>query len=453
VNAGISVVSLRPTEMLFERGCDLTRLILAVIEFGRVHSESATKANRMGEVWAEKRRATREIGALMTRMLPAWIEERNGKLVLIPDRAKIVRRMFDLCIKGYGSFLIVRELTNDNVAVWGQSKNGWSRTYVHKILSGRAVLGECQPARQGKPDGDPIPDYYPAVVDESTWLQAQAALARRKGNPGPIGEKVATLFGGLLHDAITGDHLRITWQMSGTKGDYARRRSLVTVRSMEGKIPSRNFPAEIFENAVLSLLKEVNPADVLGKEPESESTAVAAELAIKEQRSRQIEAELAGDGDDVPALVRVLRKLDDDCSDLRKRLVALRQKESNPREVAWAETLTLLDVAQDEANRLRLRELLRTIVEEIWILIVPRRSHRLAAVQVYFRGDGRRDYLIHYQAKAYRRKGGWSARSLPSAIAPEDLDLRRKQDVEELTKMLSALDIDLLADAMRQERG
>ena len=454
VNAGIAVASLSPSEMLFERGCDLTSLILAVVEFGRSHSESASKANRMGEVWAEKRRTMRETGAIMTRKLPAWIEERKGKMVLIPERAKVVRRMFALAIQGYGLGLIVRELTRDEVPVWGSSKTGWSKAYVHKIVKGRAVLGEYQPVCRGKADGEPLPDYYPAVVDEATWLQAQAALARRKDKPGPVGEKLATLFGGLLRDAVTQDHLRIAWQTRGTtaKG-RVKRRVLVTAKSMEGAVPSLSFPHDVFEEAVLSLLSEVNPADVLGKEPESESAAVAAELAVKEQRSRQIEAELTGDDDDVPALVRVLRKLTDDCKALRQRLAVLRQKESNPRGVAWAETMTLLSVATDESHRLRLRELLRTIVEEIWILIVPRRSHRLAAVQVYFRGDGRRDYLIHYQAAGHCRSGGWSARSLPSAITSEDLDLRRKPDVDELTKMLATIDIGLLADAMRDEKG
>ncbi len=453
VNAGIAVASLSPSEMLFERGCDLTALILAVVEFGRSHSESASKANRMGEVWGAKRQAMRETGALMTRKLPAWIEERGGKLVLTPDRAKIVRRMFDLTLKGYGLGLIVRELTRDNVPVWGNSKTGWSKAYCHKIITGRAVLGEYQPIAKGKPDGEPLPDYYPAVVDEATWLQAQAALARRKDKPGPVGEKLATLFGGLLRDAITRDHLRIAWQTQGPKGRRRKRRLLVTARSMEGAIPSLSFPADIFEEAVLSLLKEVNPADVLGKEPESEGAAVAAELAVKEQRARQIEAELTGDDGDVPVLARAARKLNDECSALRKRLASIRQKESNPRSVAWAEALTLVDVAKDEANRLRLRDLLRTIIDEIWILIIPRKSHRFAYVQVFFTGDGRRDYLIHYAAAGHCRPGDSSAGSLPDDIAPGDLDLRREADTNKLMKTLKAIDVGLLTEAIRDRTG
>ena len=449
VNARITVVTLYPSEMSFERGSNMTALILAVAEFSRGNSESESKSIRLSEVHEQKRKNLRENGTVMGGNIPAWVKNHGGKLLLIPDRAKIVRRIFTLAIQGYGLSLIVRELTRDNVATWGRSKNGWSKTYVHKIVTSRAALGELQPKCKGQAAGEPVPDYFPAVVDESTWLQAQAAMAHRKFRTGPVGKKVATLFGGLLLDATTQGPLRIAWQITGPpKGQRYRRRFLVSARSMEGQTPAISFPSDVFEQAILKLLHEVNPADVLGKEPESESTAVAAELAVKEQRIRQIEAELTGDGHDIPALVRVLRSLSEECDKLRKQLVQLRQKESNPRSVAWAETLTLLDVAIDEPHRLRLRELLRTIIQEIRVLVIRRRSHRLVAVQVFFEGDTRRDYLIHHQA-SYGHPESWAARSLPPDLAPKNLDLRRKADVALMTKRLSESDIDWLAHKMR----
>jgi DNA invertase Pin-like site-specific DNA recombinase len=445
VNAGITVVSLTPTEMTFERGSDLTALILALVEFGRAHGESASKSGRVAAVWSQKREAARANGSVMTRKLPTWVQERDGKLSLIPDRAKVVRRIFELAVRGYGIRLIIREL--EGVPTWSRSKV-WRQGYVHSILTGRMVLGEFQPTSGGKPDGEPIADYYPAVVDESTWLQVQASLARRKDKPGPTGKAVAGLFSGLLHDAVTRDRLHISFQTRGTGRHRVRRRVLITGRGMEGAAPTQSFPHDVFEPAVLSLLKEVNPADVLGKEPESESVDVAKDLAIKEQRARQIEAELAGDDGDVPSLARVLRKLDEECVALRKRLADLRQKEANPRSMAWTEASTLLDVAESETSRIRLRELIRTMVEEIWVLIVPRRSHRFAAVQVFFAGGGRRDYLIHYQAAGYCRGGGWCACSLMGDIGPNDLDLRRDRDVRDLRTTLETADVASLVEAM-----
>jgi hypothetical protein len=313
---------------------------------------------------------------------------------------------------------------------------------VHKIVAGRAVLGEYQPISKGKKDGDPIPDYYPAAIDEATWNQAKDVLKRRKKRTGRVGEKVPSLFSGLLHEALNHDSLRVAWQ------GRTKHRVLVNARSMDGAAPLVSFPNDIFEAAILSLLREVNPADVLGKQPKSELAAVNAEVAGLEQQSRRVEAEMI-EGGDVPALARVLRELHERLKRARKRQAEIRQQEANPRGVAWAEAQTLLDVAKDEPTRLRLREKLRAIISEIWVLIVPRRPHRLAIIQVFFEGDGRRDYLIHYRSAAFSCKGGWCACSLPSEIAPGDLDLRRKPDAEELMNMLSAVDIGLLVNAMK----
>jgi hypothetical protein len=143
----------------------------------------------------------------------------------------------------------------------------------------------------------------------------------------------------------------------------------------------------------------------------------------------------------------VLRTLSEECDALRKELAVVRQEESGSQGVAWAEAMSLVDAAKTEGARLRLRELLRTLIEEIVILIVPRLSHRLAAVQIYFRGGRRRDYLIHYKAAGRGRKGGWCARSLEGDIHPGDLDLRRKRDVAKLTGTLGKIDVKRLAIA------
>jgi DNA invertase Pin-like site-specific DNA recombinase len=445
VNAGITVAALSPTEAIFEQESDLTKLFLATVEFGRGHSESKAKADRMSSLWAEKRRAVREkTRTILTRVTPGWIEIRNGKMVPIPERVTIIKRMFSLTLKGYGLSLVVRELDREKVPTWGNSQNGWSKRYIHKILSGRAVLGELQPI-----DGEPVPGYFPAVIDESIWVQAQAAMARRKHKHGPIGEKVAALFSGLLYQAVTGDRLRIGWRTQGSGQGLRAQRVLQSTRSMEGAARSLTFPSGVFEEAVLKLLKEVNPADVLGKEPEPESAAVAGELARKEQRARELQAELIGDEGDMSILARSARKLDEDIKRLKKRLAELRQKEANPRVNAWSEASSLFDVAKDEPSRLRLRELLRQIVTEIWVLVVPRRSHRFAVVQVFFEGDGWRDYVIHYQAKAFRRPGSWCARSLPKDLAARGWDLRCKSDAEDLTKLLNDYDIEKLLNYMR----
>ena len=77
--------------------------------------------------------------------------------------------------------------------------NGWHASYVSKILKSRAVIGEFQPHRvvDGKrqPDGEPISNYFPAIVDEPTFYRAQLGLSERLNHgAGRKGEFVSNLF-------------------------------------------------------------------------------------------------------------------------------------------------------------------------------------------------------------------------------------------------------------------
>jgi DNA invertase Pin-like site-specific DNA recombinase len=434
LQAGVRIVQLKPAEMVFDERSDTLPVMMMMVELSRGHSESAVKSDRLSAAWKERRRRVREEGAIMTRRLPAWVDEQDGKLIPNPARAAIVKRMFDLAVNGYGLSLIVKTLSVEKVKTWGRGGT-WSKAYVYKIISGRAVLGEYQPIKAGKPDGPVLANYYPAVIGEDVWNRAQAALANRKDKQGRVGVKVASLFSGLLWDAMTQTRMLIAGQTRGPKGKRQKARVITSAASMEGCAPSVSFPYPVFEAAILSLLREVRVADVIGEEPEGESIALAGALAGVEQRLRAIEADLTGDGD-VPALVRAAKALDEKRQALVRQLSEARQREANPRGVAWAETKSLLDVAKDEPSRLRLRALLRSIVEDIHVVVVPRRSHRLCAVQMRFAGGACRDYLIHYRAAGYCREGGWDARSLADVAKPGDLDLRKPAHARALEKML-----------------
>jgi DNA invertase Pin-like site-specific DNA recombinase len=450
VNSGIAVATINPSEMVYERGSNLTGLILATVEFGRAHSESKSKGERISSVWASKRKQARETGKIMTHHLPGWLEVRAGKIVFRPQRAALVKRIFELADSGYGFSLIVKKLTHDEVPTWGRGRV-WSKAYIRKILTSRTVLGECLPKSKNEPDGSPILNYYPRLIDEATFDRVQKAIEQRTQNkPGRLGHKVASLFGGLLREAGTCEPIRIAWQVVGPDGPPRRKhRFLVTAKSMEGAEPSVSFPHAVFEQAILKLLREVNPADVIGQEPTSKSVVVAAELAAKEYRIREIEKALVADGD-IPALVRVLRTLSEQAATLRQELAAARHEENNPRSEAWTQARSLLDVAGDEAQRLRLRSLLAALIMEIRVLIVRTKSHRFAAVQAFFAGgEATRDYLIWTRA-VYGHEREWAACSLPSTLASGGLDLRERKDAQALRKQLTAADVEELANTLRK---
>jgi DNA invertase Pin-like site-specific DNA recombinase len=447
MNSGLTVVTLTPSEVVYERESGLTSLILAVVEVTRSHNESKVKSERVGQAWEAKRRKVRDGQAIFTSHLPAWVEKRGEKLVLNPQRAALVRRMFVWSSQGYGTSRIVRELTEQKIPTWGAARN-WSKTRVHKILTSRSVLGELHLTSGGKPE-PPIADYYPRVIDEVLWETVRHALKRRKQQPGPIGEKVATLFGGLLRDALSGDPIRVAWQLTGRASrSRKKRRFLVSARYMDGAGPCCSFPHDVFEEAILKLFKEVKARDVMNEKPETESVTLSLSLANKESRLSEIESALAGDAGDVMTFARVAKKLESECADLREKLARARLAEANPRSDTWAEAQTLFDVAKTEEQRLRLRELLRSTIDQILMLVVKRKSHRFAAVQVCFQGGGSRHYLLWYRA-GWGDEPEWRATSLTSEFVPAKFDLRDQRYAKSLAKKLETVDVETLVNRIK----
>lgn len=449
---GIHVGRLDVMKLLRCDSTDIGDFFGTAAEFSRGHSESAAKSMRNGAAWRRKREEARESGALITRRLAAWVEERDGKLRLVPQRSAVVRRIFRLAAGGYGAARIVKTLTEEKVPPFGASGQ-WTRAYVGLLLKDRRVLGEFQPCTSDvKPDGKPIPDYYPAAVTEEEWYAARAGAAARKQpdgayrqTPGRVGERVE-LFSGLLKNARDGGSYYVATRTDGGK----HTRVLINTNAAEGRAPCYSFPLATFEAAVLSCLREIDPHEILnGDHGPDESLALAGELAHVEAKIDELAAELLKG--DVTALARVLRQLEDKKRDLSERLAEARQKAAHPLSESWGEAQSLaaaLENAPDPAEaRLRLRSALRRIVDSVWLLAVPRGRDRLCACQVWFTGTQRhRDYLILHRPpkanKSARQKGGWWVRSLADVARPGELDLREPAHAKYLEKALAALDLE-----------
>jgi DNA invertase Pin-like site-specific DNA recombinase len=461
---GIRVVQLKPVEVVYDAQSEAMSVMMMVMELSRGNSESRMKSDRVGKAWQEKRRrrrngetqkATQWMGEgchFMTRRLPAWLEIKKHEIVPIPARAKVIRRLFEMCLEGQGVYKLVGWL-QANVTPWGRSSD-WSHTYVHLLLTSRAMIGELQPTAIGAdgkkaPAGDVIKDYYPQIIPPDLFDRVQDILALRRGRRGPTGKKVATLFGKLLHDARTGGRMYVSHQVRNNRGKPWSRRVLMAAAAMDGRAKVVSFPNDVFEQAVLSLLKEVKPKDILD-EPQGEAALFAEKVATKEARQRQVKADLASDDGDYDFLRDQGKRLETEIKELKSQLAVARQKERHPRSASWAEAFTLMDAAQDEKARLKLRDVLQNMVESVWCLVVPHQSqpsHRFCALQIAFAGDGTRHYLIHYQSSGFGRKGGWVARSLDAAglaatnIDTAGFDLRDKKSAAELATVLEKIDL------------
>ncbi len=452
LQAGIRIVQLKPTEMVFDDKSDTLPVMMMMVELSRGHSESAMKSDRVGKAWQEKRRRVRsgepqkptarmgKGSRIMTHRLPAWVEEKGGEAVLIPERAAAVRRIFALAAAGYGYRAIVQTLTREGVPAFGevevkegkkrsQFSGRWTLPYVVLILTDRRAIGECQMCSKGRePDGPPEAGYFPAVVTEQEWDRAQAPRPQ-KGSRTRIGKHV-NLFAGLVTNARNGDAY-----IAATKPN----RVLISAGHQEGRCPSWSFPLAVFEWAILSALGEIDPREILNGHDEPDPIiGLTASLTSVEARIGALEAEL--ESGDVPSVVRGLRALEAKRDGLLGQLAEARKVAAHPLSEAWGETQSLTEVlanAPDPTDaRIRLRSALRRVVSGIHLLVVPAGTHRLAMAQVRFNGSAKvRTYSVVYRpGSGPHVKAGWAVK----AGQAEGTDLTTKRGVEKAEADLTA---------------
>ena len=364
------------------------------------------KSERIGSAWADKKERARSGDHIITRKLPAWVEERDGKLVLIPAAGGAVRRVYDLTRGGYGAASIAKKLNEDRVPGIG-STGTWSRSYVNKLLSDRRTLGEFQPCkRDGSPDGEPIEDYFPALVTENDWHAVRAAsLSRRQtGKKASGGGAPNNLFAGLITDARDGGSYYAAQRVDGHREGRRGRRQwvLIPTKSALGQGTCVSFPMEAFERAVLSEMREIDPRELLetsrpervhrpgvragdGRSGRGQTRTGAGSRRGRNPGTR------ARPGQEGGAPQGTGRRAGEQSCEGRQPGGA----------AAWGEGQTLIDAlatARDERDaRVRLRAALRRIVSRITLLAVGRGRTRLAFVKIDFTGTkSYRIYTIQY---------------------------------------------------------
>jgi DNA invertase Pin-like site-specific DNA recombinase len=437
LQAGIRIVQLIPVPQVYTDKSGPHEVMLMVVELMRGHSESKAKSERCGAAWAMKKEAAREkrqqpprkkdgrISQAMTANCPRWIEERGGKLRPIPDRVKLVKKVFELAASGYGMVSLAKKLKADGIPSFGGRRKEWTRSYLALILKDRRALGEHQPMKNGKKDGPVIPDYYPAVVTENEWLAARAGRQERVKKRGRVGKRV-NIFAGLLRSAVDGGPYHLSsWKVGGRTS-----LALVNFRATEGLTGFRSYPYDTLEAAILSQLRELDPREVLddgkGNDGPDELAVLAGQLAEVDTELAEVAAFMEREGFS-PTLGKRVQTLEEMRRTLSERIADAKSRSAHPVAESWGEFNTLsglLANAPDPTDlRLRLQAALRRIVTGAWMVVVARGSIRLARINLYF-GEGPdapfRSYLVvHQPAVAPRGKlihpATWAVRSIKHA--------------------------------------
>jgi len=212
LSAGVEIVTLADNQHYTAESInDVGQLMYSLISMSRSHEESAIKGKRSAASWENRRRRAIETKKPVTGQCAHWLRlsDDKSKFDVIEDRAAIIRQIYEKSIAGVGRRKITTDLNESGLKPFGPRANKWHESYVANILRSRSVMGEYQPTKGGEPVGEPIPDYFPAIVSEKTFYKAQAALKSRwRNNSGRKGKKFSNLFTGMCKCLRCGDTFR-----------------------------------------------------------------------------------------------------------------------------------------------------------------------------------------------------------------------------------------------------
>lgn len=478
---GIHVGRLDRMKLLRSDSTDAGDFFEAALEMMRGNSESVMKSFRNRAKHVKNRAQALATGKLLTKRLPSWIELKDGVRVLIPERAAVIKRIFQLAANGHGAGLIVKRLTEDKVPTFGAytlvtkedgdldlTRKGrpkrkavggylgaghWTRNYINLILTDCRVLGHLQPKlSDGTPDGPIITNYFPAVVTQTEFDLASAGRSVRRPVRDPavkIGKHVE-LFAGLIKDAYDGGSYFTTSRREGGR----QYRVLLNTNSAEGRAKCRSFPMPAFERAILCCLREIDPREILTDNQDPDETLVlAGQLARVESELAEATAFMDTEGFS-PTIGKRITALEARKREVVEKLSTARQIAAHPLRESWGEAQTLLstlDTAPDKLEaRVKLRAVIRRVVESMWIAVVPRGRSRLCEVQMYFTAGKRRDYMILYTPTKANGKGTTPPGTWVTTLTGHDshglnnYDLRESPDDQCAISALEELPLDVL---------
>lgn len=380
VSAGIVVVTLMDGKVWNEQTvADTTNLLLTIIFMGRAHDESLRRSTRIRDVHQAKR--DRRDPAIFGQG-PAWVTRKpdGSGWDLKPGMAESVRRVFEMSIQGVGSTAIARRANAEGWVAPAKVAR-WNTTLPNKLLRNRAVLGEYEPkvmaGAKRVSTGEVWTDYYPRIVDEDTFLKAQAAAHNRRNLPSRRDAGYHNVLQGLAFCGYCGQTL-LRKRKSGQKNAQGYAQFICSGKHC-GEMPcptanARDLELRLLPNLVRNAASEVARTDRLGalrdqldtKEAEHREATNSAERILTllqsqsspllERRFRELDGRAAAAGAEAAAIRAELYSSEDPLCD------------EDVEQAMDAAVAAVLDVTDSLATeRAALRDRLARAYAAVWV--------------------------------------------------------------------------------------
>lgn len=264
-----------------------------------------------------------------------YTKDAEGNLVIDPEQAEIVRRIYREYLEGASFLQIKRSLEADGIPN-GAGHLKWHESNIHQILTNEKYIGDALlqktytvsilDKKRAANNGE-MPKYYvegshEAIIDRDVFMKVKAEIARR-ANLNPDGKRRVYsskyALSGMVFCGHCGDiYRRVKWNNRGCKSTVWRCVSRVLKGKMDFDCPARTVKEEVLQgaivtavndayarrNAVISLLK-TNIQETVFDDLEARIAAIDGQLAELQQQmidnsgDRELVEQLEDQMDDV----------------------------------------------------------------------------------------------------------------------------------------------------------
>lgn len=369
IRAGIVIVTLADNQTYSQEtvGNDWSKLIISLTIMARAHEESLRKSERVSQAYASRLARAWQGEYNMSCNVPYWIDakriNRDRIEYTLNSHAATIRRMYELAAGGLTRHAISVVFNSEAVATLREGDHGWNAAVINRILDARESLGEYQAQRRANGTrtlvGEPIPGYFPPVVDEALWMAARANKRKRGLNKGRKGNRFTNMFIGLgrcVHCGGTMTHHCSTQSLTRTRpADRAYRKAYYSCSTRRrGKVCSgehKAFHYEAIERTILDHVREFQLSDILRIRRETSPVAALdkqiAALQLKLETAARRESNLLNQLEDADeALPLIMSRLKERQGEKREleRQIALLDRDKIEAELSLVETVTEADI-------------------------------------------------------------------------------------------------------------
>lgn len=369
--------------MVYKNDSGAMQLMLSLVKMTTAHEESHKKSQRLQDVWNTKKSLARSEGKPIGAAAPLWLEYTPSGYLINETHAAIIRRVFQMSLDGYGKVTIAKTFNAE--AIPSFKGKTWGTSSIQKILSNRALLGEYQPytgrGKDRSPTGAPIHNYYPTVISEATFYQAQEAAAGRRIAGTTKQTARFNVWQGVSRCGVCLGPLHLVNKGKSPKGGtylhcYAARKGLCKAKAI------RLEQSELVFKEILSKVDSLSLVQASSASLNKQLSEIEGRLSIQEKK--RIELSGAIDADFSQTLVDLLRKCEKIiaslCTEKEALLLALASETITDKEHFFAK-LTEGNILSSYEGRYRANALLKRLKIKVYI---SRDDSHIKGLSTYF---------------------------------------------------------------------